>query len=160
MGFTQTNDLKEVNFSSLVYIVNLDAFANSLNFKFIFGNGIDSYGEIINSTLLNNKTFFDYNSILILIDNPGDLQLQGSPNLFLRLFVEFGLIGLIIIFMFFNKLRNKFYNTIWIYFVFGIIAISFRSGMYLRFDLWLFIGFILYNNNFKFDRTTLIKKFK
>jgi hypothetical protein len=157
LGFTQTSDLNEVNFSSLVYIVNFDAFIHSLNYKFILGNGIDSYGEIINSSLLNNNTFFNYESILKLIDNPGDLQLNGSPNLFLRLLVEFGFIGFILIFSFFNRMRFYFITHIWIIFLFGIIAISFRSGMYLRFDLWLFIGFIIYNNNNKLEFKSFFK---
>jgi hypothetical protein len=157
IGFTQTNDLKEVNFSSLVYIVNIDSFANSLNFRFIFGNGIDSYGDVIYNTLVNNNTFFDYDSILKLIDNPGDLQLKGSPNLFLRLLVEFGFIGFVTILSYFSKKRSKHFNKIWIYFVFGIIAIAFRSGMYLRFDLWLFIGFILYHNNLKPEQSVFVE---
>ena len=129
----QTN-LDSVNLSSLNYILNFNLIISSINWQYIIGYGLDSYQIIIGQVYESSEIFDSLSKIY----EKSDLMLNGSPTLFFRFFVEFGILGYFLLFRYFNF---KFLNSP---FFFGFLAYCFRSGEYLRFDTLFFISMFIF----------------
>lgn len=149
-------NIEETNLSTLSYLINLDYFVNLLDWKMLIGYGIDSYQILMNFAVENNLSFIDYTLLHEKFSysweggtsSIEEFQLNGSPSMFLRLPLEFGIIAFIYLLWNFKK---KYVSNI---FFVGILAYSLRSGQYLRFDMILFVFMCIYNFRFYNFNTT------
>ncbi len=125
--------------------MNFDYIINSINWQIIFGYGFDSYQILMDSAVSNGLSFYDYNELHELYDDGWDsgitstnqFMLHGAPTLFFRFLVEFGLLTTIYVL---SKFKKEYLSNV---FFIGVLAFSFRSGQYLRFDFMFFVFFII-----------------
>ena len=142
------SNLDSINLSSMVYILNLNLIISSFNWQYLIGYGLDSY-QILIGNLHESSMISD--SILKLYTK-SDLMLNGSPTLFFRFFVEFGILGYLFILKNFKLvfLKSPFF--------FGFLAYCLRSGEYLRFDTLFFLLMFLFfhsgSQEFKYNYKT------
>lgn len=127
------SDIDSVNLTTLGYLVNLNYINTSLNWHYFFGYGLDSYQIILGQMHDRLQT-----SSNILQFEKSELMLNGAPTLFFRIFVEYGIIGYLIIV---NKFKYEYLKSP---FFFGFLAFCFRSGEYLRFDTLFFLFMFLF----------------
>lgn len=140
LNFSTTESIENSNTSSLIILLNLNIALHSFIENPFFGTGFDSY-ESISIPILKNEI-----TSQLLIDLPSKISDQGlmlkeGGNLFFRMIVEIGIIGILIIFLFFKrKLVPKGENRDiqFMCFVF-FLSYSFRTGNYMNFELWYFI---------------------
>ena len=143
-------NIEQANLSTLSYLINLDYFVNLLDWKMLIGYGIDSYQILMNFAVENNLSFIDYTLLHEKFSysweggtsSIEEFQLNGSPSMFLRLPLEFGIIASI---YFLWNFKKKYVSNL---FFAGILAYSLRSGQYLRFDMILFVFMCIYNFGF------------
>jgi hypothetical protein len=152
--FSESN-LELINLSSMVYILNFNLIMSSLNWHYLFGFGLDSY-QIVIGNMFETSSIAE--NISKIYEKP-DLMINGAPTLFFRFFVEFGVLGYLII------LRNFKFDYLKSPFFFGFLAYCLRSGEYLRFDslffLFMFLSFhskihlIINNQTLNLNGTTI-----
>ncbi|MFZ1807723.1 MAG: hypothetical protein WAU36_10895 [Cyclobacteriaceae bacterium] len=132
------------NFSALIVILNYNLTVEGIKRYPLFGAGIDGY-EMVSRRMIEhgigneaiNKIIQNYDSDILMIKDGG--------NLFFRLIIEFGIIGVILIVLFFWKNTSYISAEKQIQFACLIFLVTYamRTGQYLRFEVWFFIMLFL-----------------
>lgn len=143
LHFFAGNVTGEENFSFLVIYNNLNITLNNFINNPLIGSGLDSHQYV------SQKSFPDIFMVknikkFLIHAKPEDLNYRDASTMYLRIISELGVFGLVSIFLFlyFNRVKNKFDNG-WLLQKMCIVfflTYSLRTGQYVRFELWYFIG--------------------
>ncbi len=128
------------NFSALVTILNYNLTIESFLIRPFFGAGIDGY-EMMSQKIISAGFDSPVLNQLLKIASLDILMVKEGGNLFFRLLVEFGLVGVIGILVYLFVKLSSTNSTRHIQFVCLIFLLTFgiRTGQYLRFEVWFFL---------------------
>ncbi|MEX2230707.1 MAG: hypothetical protein WD824_00995 [Cyclobacteriaceae bacterium] len=140
LDFFHGNLSINANFSALVTILNYHITTQSFMTRPIFGAGIDGY-EMVSSQIMAQGFPNEVLNKYISMNHPDSLMVKDGSNLFFRIIVEFGLIGIFLIgfFMLSKFSEISYVRSIQLMCLIFIVTYSLRTGQYLRFELWFFI---------------------
>jgi hypothetical protein len=132
------------NVSSLIAAVNYKITIDNISKNPIIGSGFDSFNKVSQKSLERIELDTGLRNFIGYMDIK-DMRFDDGSTMYFRVITELGLIGVIfvIIFLYNNKVKNKntdialLQNMCILYF----LTYCLRTGQYIRFELWYFIGF-------------------
>lgn len=131
------------NVSSLIVVINYKISVDNFIKHPLIGSGLDSFKIVSNNSLDYMNLDVGFVSFIKHMDGV-DMRFEDGSMMYFRILTELGLVGIIIIgwFLYNNKINIKDNNVsilqdmCLVYF----IVYGLRTGQYIRFELWYFIG--------------------
>jgi hypothetical protein len=110
----------------------------------LIGSGFDSY-QIVSKESLKTMPLNKGLRKFIMWMDPKNMRYEDGSTMYFRLITELGLFGIcsVIWFLYVNKVKDKKtdYRLLQNMCIVFFLTYSLRTGQYIRFELWYFIGF-------------------
>lgn len=132
------------NASSLIIAVNYNIAKDNFLKRPLIGSGFDSY-QIVSQESIETMYMNDSLRNFIGWMDPKDMMYEDGGTMYFRVITEFGLFGIcsVLWFVYVNKVKEvkTDYSLLQKMCIVFFLTYSLRTGQYIRFELWYFIGF-------------------